>query len=351
MILGNIFGTETSRQLQLLFNDTDPLEKYQFTLLHKIVLGILPLNLSVALQGMSRSLINECDSGGRSAIFWATGRGDAESLKTLLEYGADPGISSRTGYSPLHNVAYYGSYSCCRLLLDARVEVDCRGPNQETPLLIASQLSDVIDNTKLLIDHGADINARNRTGRTAVSQASFYGRFQLAEYLVEEGADIHMLETTGDTIVHYAVTGNESRIVRLLLQRGAPYRSTSSETGTVLHVAALHSDIPVLEELAGAGLTGLDIEEKLRGSTALELAKQRKGVCAEWLPTFEALLRSIRPADAAPDAATLDEENGDKNGNEGSQDISGVGGTSGNQGDQDEDGNEIFVDTIEYHHG
>ncbi|KAL9119292.1 MAG: hypothetical protein Q9187_004154 [Circinaria calcarea] len=342
---------ETSRKLQLMFSDTETLEGFQFTLLHKIVLGILPLNLSIALQGMSRSLINECDSGGRSAIYWAARRGDAKCLKILLEHGADPGISTKKGHSPLHTAAYSGNYSCCRLLLDAHAEVDCRGLCQATPLITASQQIDAMDIAKLFIDHGADINARNCTGATAILQASFNGRFQLAEYLVEQGADLHVAENTGDTVVHNAVMGNESRIVRLLLQRGAPYHSTSSETGTILQAAALYSDTPVLEELTRADLIGIEIEEKLRGSTALELAKRRKGVCDEWLPAFEALLRSIKRDCEGPDVTTLHEENSGENGNQGSQDNRGAGGTSGDQGDQDEDGNEIFVDTVEYHHG
>ncbi|KAL9116746.1 MAG: hypothetical protein Q9187_006727 [Circinaria calcarea] len=300
---------------------------------------------------MTRVQIDEGDSGGRTALFWATRRGDAEYLKRLLEYGADPGIFSKSGYSPLHAAAYSGKHSCCRLLLDARVEVDCRGPLQETPLLGAPQLLDARDIAELLIDHGADINARDCTGATVIAGASYYGRTQLAQYLVEQGADLHIVETPGNTVVHHAIMGNESRIVCLLLQRGAPYRSTSSETGTILHAAALYCDIPVLEEMTRAGLTGLDIKEEFRGSTALDVAKRRVGVGAEWLPAFEALLRSINSVDASPNVTALDEDNDGRNGSKGCQDNRGAGNTPNTQGDQDEEGNEIFLDTVEYHHG
>lgn len=46
--------------------------------------------------------------------------------------------------------------------------------------------------------------------------------------------------------------------------------------------------------------------------------------------------------DTAPNVTTSDEEDSRRDGNEGS---------SRNQRDQDEEGSDIFVDTVEYHHG
>lgn len=217
-ILSNEFDAETSRKLQLVFSDSDTLEQFRFTLLHKIVLGILPLNLTLALQGLTRAHVNEGDSGGRTALFWAVKRGDAKCLKILLEYGADPHKLTKLRYSALHHAAYSHSHSCTRLLLDAHVNVDIRGPLQETPLMNATYRLDSLDTARLLIDHGADINARDYTGGTAISWASLYRHFQLVAYLAEQGADLHNIEITGDTVVHTAVIGNSPTIIRLLLR-------------------------------------------------------------------------------------------------------------------------------------
>lgn len=117
----------------------------------------------------------------------------------------------------------------------------------------------------------------------------------------------------------------------------------------ILHVAAHHFTTPALEELIRAGLTGLDIEEKFQGSTALELMRRRTEVCPEWLSTFEALLRSINRVDTASHDTTLNDRNRVRGENGGSQDNRGDRRTSDSQADQDEDGNEIFINTVEYH--
>lgn len=73
--------------------DTDFLDGREFTLLHKIVLGIALIPLAEHLN-FSTSDINAKDVTGRTALHWASVRGDIQAIETLLAFGADPNVLS-----------------------------------------------------------------------------------------------------------------------------------------------------------------------------------------------------------------------------------------------------------------
>ncbi len=137
MILGTLVDERNIHSLQRLFSDSDALENRQFTLLHKVVLGLNPVDLSMIVQNMSRSRINDGDASGQTALCWAAMRQDIESTKLLLQHGANPNIAPEKGHSALQSAAQSGCYTCMELLLGAGAEVDYQGAAQMTALHIA----------------------------------------------------------------------------------------------------------------------------------------------------------------------------------------------------------------------
>ncbi|KAK5139584.1 hypothetical protein LTR04_003468, partial [Oleoguttula sp. CCFEE 6159] len=69
--------------------DTDFLDKRELTILRKIVLGLTSIPLAEHLV-LSTANINAKDVSGRSALHWASVRGDVDSIQSLLASGADP---------------------------------------------------------------------------------------------------------------------------------------------------------------------------------------------------------------------------------------------------------------------
>lgn len=59
---------------------------------------------------------------------------------------------------------------------------------------------------KYLRERGANIEARDDFGNTALIQASFKGRFEVVKYLIEKGANIDKKNTNGETALTLART-------------------------------------------------------------------------------------------------------------------------------------------------
>jgi ankyrin repeat protein len=84
-----------------------------YTRLHKCVLGLTLESVEATARG-SRSYINETDSIGRTALYWAAFIGDAKTIEILLRCGACPCVADGNGITPLHTAAGLGSVTCVR---------------------------------------------------------------------------------------------------------------------------------------------------------------------------------------------------------------------------------------------
>ncbi|KAI9870358.1 MAG: hypothetical protein M1830_004341 [Pleopsidium flavum] len=294
MILGNQVDERNIRGLQKLFSDTDALENRQFTLLHKVVLGLNPVDLSTIVQNMSRSRVNEGDAYGQTALCWAAMRQDVEHTKLLLENGANPNVTPEKGHTALQSAAQSGCYTCIELLLRAGAEVNYQGAAQMTALHIAAAKHDNVGIIRLLLQHGADINLKARLRVSALWFACTHGHLHTTKYLVEHGADVHQLYPSGEGVFHAACWGNNPEIVRFFL-KNVNYCHTTRLFGTPLHGAARFLSIEIVKVLTEARLEGIDTEERFKGYTALEHAQRRKNVPPEWLEAFMDLLRSVNP--------------------------------------------------------
>jgi ankyrin repeat protein len=65
---------------------------------------------------------------------------------------------------------------------------------QATPLVFAASIGNT-ELARVFIENGADVNAQDLHGQTALKHAAYQGRIELAEKLLEKGADINFKET------------------------------------------------------------------------------------------------------------------------------------------------------------
>ncbi len=106
------------------------------------------------------------------------------------------------------------------LTMSAAIKVQI-GADAATQDLWRLAETDDIEQLKYVLARGADINACNSDGVTALMRAAYCGRAQMACALVDHGADLNAARTDGFTPLMLAAFFGHADVVRALLERGA----------------------------------------------------------------------------------------------------------------------------------
>jgi ankyrin repeat protein len=132
-----------------------------------------------------------------------------------------------------------------KLLLDSGADIEARDEYRGPPLVDAAGYAQT-DVVLLLLDRGADLHARDKYGHTALIAAScecavatMNDAYDVVKALLDKGSDVNAHSNDGTTALMNAAGGfGGSAIVKLLLERGADPRARDSEGNTALKFAA-----------------------------------------------------------------------------------------------------------------
>jgi len=202
------------------------------------------------------------------------------------------------GFTVLHTAAFYGHERIVELLLQNGADPNARADNDITPLLNACAVgSQPI--VELLVRHGANVNHQTKAGTSPLYVAAVGGYRHIVEFLLDKDAQVDpfaaaalgktkelssMLDSDPDllratteggiTLLHAAARACQEEAARLLIQRGADVTCrTEHELLTPLHFAALSGCVAVAEALLEAG-ADINAQDWL-GQTALHFACEK----------------------------------------------------------------------------
>lgn len=157
-----------------------------------------------------------------TAIF--KGRDPAPIIKRLLEKGADVKVANANGKTALHYAAENGEYATRRKeekYTPGRSPKSIKVSNTNQEAVQAANRTLIT----LLLDSGAKIDARDRSGLTALHCAAKYGDENTVKLLLDRGAEIEAKNDAGqtplDTGSEYPGTDAAENVVRILLEHGA----------------------------------------------------------------------------------------------------------------------------------
>ncbi len=157
----------------------------------------------------------------------------------LIAAGADVNIRDRDQLTPLFFAIKRKRVNLVSLLAEAGADPSAMGPRGTTLVHHAAELPGALD---ILVKHGANPNARDSNGNTALLLAAATGASESASALLKAGADIHAANAAGDTPLHVAIRNDRLRVVEILLGAGAdPGRVNHSGT-TPLALGATASE-------------------------------------------------------------------------------------------------------------
>ncbi|MEE8493336.1 MAG: ankyrin repeat domain-containing protein [Nitrospirales bacterium] len=122
-----------------------------------------------------------------------------------------------------------------------------------------------------MLDEGAVLNARNGKGRTPLYESAKRGHSQVVQLLLERGADVDAREARGFTALMAAV--RHGHIAELLLDGGADPNSRCGCGSTPLYHAVMVGDAALVRLLLDRGA---EVNAKVHGQTPLQLAEDRE---------------------------------------------------------------------------
>ncbi|GAB1312082.1 hypothetical protein MFIFM68171_02292 [Madurella fahalii] len=160
----------------------------------------------------------------------------------LVEEGIDVNSNPSGGDTPLLLAVTAEKHPLgkARFLLDHGATTEAREPANwnRTALLIASarEADDIVDVVKLLLEHNADVMARDSDGWTPLYTAAAYGPLGIVQLLVDAGSYLTVCDAKRETPLHAAVRRPE--VVRHLLNQGVDPSKKYEAAASPLEAAA-----------------------------------------------------------------------------------------------------------------
>lgn len=220
--------------------------------------------------------VNAKDKDNRTPLYYAVCRLEyndsdhallSSCLRSLLDAGADPNICAETSNSsPLSVICSYKGFNqdvplCIELtkqLINAGADVKQQNLNEETLLHIMT--SDNAELSRLLLEAGTDVNAKDDHGRTPLIKFCDVGFTDTAAACINFGAEVNAIANNGDTPLIALLKSNKCHdpisLLDILIGKGADVNAKNNSEQTPMSFACKiknKSCVQIIEKLANAG--------------------------------------------------------------------------------------------------
>lgn len=156
--------------------------------------------------------VNAVDTEGAPLLVIATKLGNESLVDLLLKRGADASIRDRNGLTALARASEDGNGRITELLLS-------RDKQRGSADLLGACEKGKTKMVKLMLDRGADINARGSDGGSPLMIAAGKGHLELVEVLLSKGADATAQDNRGFTALAWAYSPTAMNVTPFRVQK------------------------------------------------------------------------------------------------------------------------------------
>ncbi|XP_070602305.1 DNA-binding protein RFXANK isoform X2 [Erythrolamprus reginae] len=128
------------------------------------------------------NLLNKPDERGFTPLMWASAFGEIETVRSMLELGADPHVLAKERESALSLASTGGYTGIVTMLLEKSVDINIYDWNGGTPLLYAVR-GNHVKCVEALLAHGADLTTEADSGYTAIDLAVALGHKKVQQVI------------------------------------------------------------------------------------------------------------------------------------------------------------------------
>lgn len=201
--------------------------------------------------------IDESSSHERTALHEASARGHEDTLRLLLESGANLEVKEYRGLTALSLAAMGGLEANVQLLLNAGASIDTKDRCRVTALFWAAQKNHSTV-AQPLLENGAGIEVKDSDGKTALFEAAHDGRAAIVELLLNNGANGEAMDLDGMGALFWAAENRHDAVVQLLLQNGVDTNEQDRDAIISMLVAAQNGDEAAVRMLLENGIEAGD---------------------------------------------------------------------------------------------
>jgi len=182
---------------------------------------------------------------------WGDDSKITKTAQVLVDHGANAHVQNKSGQVPLHLASHHGLFCVVTLLLKLGADVDAQDNDDMTPLLLTLQSCQSNDSkitkiAQLLLEHGANVHVRNKSGQMPLHIALNRDFFGIVALLLRSGVDINAQDNDTMTPLllvlqyHWGDDSRSTKTAQLLLEHGASVHMHSKNGRTPLHLASQH---------------------------------------------------------------------------------------------------------------
>uniref|UniRef100_A0A8C2JSP5 Euchromatic histone-lysine N-methyltransferase 1a n=1 Tax=Cyprinus carpio TaxID=7962 RepID=A0A8C2JSP5_CYPCA len=185
--------------------------------------------------------LDMCDAEQRTPLMYACENNHLETVKYLLKAGASTGHKDMRGSTCLHLAARGGHTGVLQYLVSMpSIDINCKDDGGWAPLTWATENMN-LEQVKMLISAGADVQIRDKEENVCLHWAAFSGCDEIAQLLLDKRSDLHAVNIHGDSPLHIAVRQNQLDCVMLFLSRGADVNLKNKDGETPLDCCSINS--------------------------------------------------------------------------------------------------------------
>lgn len=226
--------------------------------------------------------VNTHDDYLSTPLHFLAYRNAADEILFLLDAGARRNAKNHESHTPLHVAVLADATRAATALIESGADTEARDDYGRTPLILCAREACGVDTLNELIGGGASVTARDRFGADALELAAWRGKITMVERLLDAGAILPKDRPQIEKLLLYAADHGITRLFTKLLQSEHTTNLEFYGGGGLVRAASAGGSLDILNILAEAG-HDLEAADDFGWSPLHHAAKKQQVECVRWL--------------------------------------------------------------------